>query len=106
MRTQIVIRPQGSGKTRELLAWLRTAPKGEERVVVVHDAHKQEHLRRTNPDVEAWRIQTCLGSVRHALRAFPVNPDRVVVAVDDVEMVLSLMLGAPVVLVTATEFKA
>lgn len=101
---RFIIRDRQQGKTTDLLAWMREAPEGEHRICVSHARDRAMQLLRENPDLESWQFVTAEdlrghGAFSGVLRG---RGGRVVLGVDDLDLVLSRLLGWQVGLVTAT----
>lgn len=88
-----------SGKTTRMIQWLLNGREGERRLLVVHSAQEVERLQRMLKD---------MGIERDNIEIINVNDLRnlrgksVIVGVDNLELILSQLIPAPITRVTAS----
>lgn len=101
MQAELVILPRAGGKTTRMLEWMRAAPPGEHRVLVCIDQMEADRLRRENPDLEDWQFKS-VGLVKRDLwgSGSLLGRDRIVLGVDNLDLVLAQLLRWPVGMVT------
>ena len=94
---RLIQKSRGGGKTTMMLAWLRTHPTGVLVTFSEGEAHRLRQMCKwADKDFDKGRIMV---ADRGCLRGREVGP----VAVDNLDLVLESLLGAPVYVATATK---
>ncbi len=92
---EIHVTGRQQGKTTKMLEWMRAAPEDEVRVLVSHTRARSMQLLRENPDLYSWQFvsseEMLRGHTTHqAIRG------RIVLGVDDLDLVLQRLLNFPI----------
>lgn len=101
---KIVISERRTGKTERLIAWLMAAPKDEQRVVVCFSEMEADRLQRMAQE-RGWPLVPWQFIGPAALRNLHGRPG-LVLAVDNLDLLLSYWVGWPVAVVTITGTRA
>ena len=102
--TTLEVLPRQGGKTTRMLEWMRSAPAGEHRVCVSVTRMEAMRLRRDNPDLESWQFVSLDEVDRRAWGGvLSGRGGWIVLGLDNLDMMLSQLLGWPVGKVTWTE---
>lgn len=102
----VISRPRQSGKTTTLIKWMQAAPEGEHRVLVSHSHERamqllRRYVREEPSGLESWQF-VALDEVLSAQNRARGRSGRVIFAVDDLDLVISRLLGAEVGAVSLT----
>lgn len=106
---EIVQLDRGEGKTKLLLEWLKDAPEGEHRVLVSHTPEEAMRVYRSTrldgevSPFESWQF-VGVQEIRPGAWAGVLygRGGRVVLGIDNIDLVLEKLIGWPVGIVTAT----
>lgn len=94
---QIIIGNRDTGKTYQMIKWLKEAPEGENRMCVVIHEDEARHLRKRNPDLKEWQFI----SLNAFMRGHFVGWENCVLGIDNVLHILQdLLHGTRIGMVT------
>lgn len=108
---ELIVAPRGGGKSTRLLEWMRAAPEGEHRVCVSHTSDEAMRLYRSTFDTddnptwaESWQFIGANelfepGWSGAVLRG---RAPRIVIGVDNLDLILSRIFGWDVGAITLT----
>lgn len=102
----VIVEKQGAGKTAQPIGWLQESPPGECRVLVSHTSEaamrKLAWARERGLKVGSWQFVGVDEILRPGVLLGVVKSgDRIVLAVDDLDIVLPMLLKFPVGAVSA-----
>lgn len=109
-KRRMIVTGRGGGKTTQMLQWMREAPQGEHRIIVCPSGQEAMRLLRENPDLESWQFVS-LEEVMDRDRAawsgvLHGRGGRVVLGLDNLDMMLDRLIYWPVEAFSVTEFES
>lgn len=103
---KIIVLPRAGGKTHALLEWMRAAPEGEHRIAVCFSGQEAMRLLRENRDLESWQFVGWNEVFPYDGAAWSAvlygRGGRIVLGIDNLDLILSNLLGWHVGTVTMT----
>jgi hypothetical protein len=90
------------GKTTRMMQWLEEAPEGEVRIMVVHSAHEAQRLAELAESKGYKNVTTSHFVSYHSLSWLRGLHGNIRLGVDNIDLMLHYLFGAPVDRVSAT----
>lgn len=85
---RIYVSGRQTGKTTDLLFWLKSTPEG---VLIVHSTAEKYRLQKENPELKG-RIHTAFDAAEGFLR----GRRNIIIGIDNLDLILPALFGAPI----------
>ena len=100
---QLDIAPPRSGKSTRMLDWLQDAPDGERRVLVSAAARERDRMQMLARTIRGRALDRDQFVTLAEVQAGHLAGARVVLAIDNLDLMLDVLLGHPVARASLTE---